>query len=120
METDQAYYRRKKAFKGWKRKRKAILSVIDKDLNEFYGQTSRSLKKFIGDRISVAGQALTPQEIDQKLGTLNISKDLRRHLQEILQTLEKGAFGALHQNTDERKDLLKDVEKVINQLLRKI
>ena len=119
METDQAYYRRKKAFKCWKRKRRAILSIADKDLNEFYSQTSRSLKEFIGDRISVAGQALTPREIDQKLGALDISKDLRHHLQEILHTLEKGVFGALHQNADERKDLLKDVEKVVNQLLRK-
>ena len=97
-----------------------ILSVIDKNPNEFYTQTSRSLKEFLGDRLSVAGQALTPQEIDQKLHEWNVVSDLRIHLRQILQMLEKGAFGALHQNADERKDLLKDVEGIINQLLRKI
>ena len=120
MTTDQAYYRRKKALKGWKKRKRGISSIIDKDPNVFYNQTTRSLKQFLGDRLSVSGQALTPQEIDQKLGALNIPGDLRHHLQEILQKLEKGAFGALHQNADERKDLLRDVETIINMLLRKI
>jgi hypothetical protein len=118
MAADQAYYCRKKAFKGWREKRKTILSLIDKNPDEFYRQTSRNLKQFLGDRLTVTGQALTPKEIDQKLEEFQVPEDLRTQLQNHLQTLEKGAFCAIHQNVEARKALLKDLEKIISKLMR--
>ncbi|MGA1790053.1 MAG: BatD family protein [bacterium] len=118
MSIDQAYYRRKNAVKIWRKRGKEIMSMVDSDPNEFYNQTSRSLKQFLGDRLMVSGQALTPHEINQKMGETGIPEDLRIHLQQILQTLEKGAFCGLYQNTEERKSLFKDLEKVVSKLLR--
>jgi hypothetical protein len=118
MAVDQACYRRKKALKGWKKNKKAILSLIDQNPSEFYSQTSRSLKQFLGDRLSVAGQALTPLELDKKLEEFKIPAELRMRLQHHMQILEKGAFGALHQISEDRETILKDLEKIINQLLR--
>lgn len=120
MATDQAYYCRKKAFVGWKKRKKTILSLIEKNPHEFYSLTSRSLKQFLGDRLTVAGQALTPQEVDRKLEICHVPSDLRMRLQGHLQSLEKGTFGALHQKVEDRKTLFKDLEGMINQLLRYI
>jgi len=120
MATDHAYYRRKKAIKIWKKRRKEIMSMVDSDPDEFYNQTSRSLKQFLGDRLTVSCQALTPHEINQKMEETGVPEDLRIHLQQIMQTLEKGAFSGLHQNTGERISLFKDLEKVVSQLLRYI
>jgi hypothetical protein len=118
MATDQAYYRRKKAIKIWKKRKKEIISMVDSDPDEFYNQTSRGLKQFLGDRIMVSGQALTPNEINQKMEETGVPEDLRIHLQQIMQTLEKGAFCGLHQDAEGRKSLFKDLEKIVSQLLR--
>ncbi len=120
MTADQAYYCRKKAFAGWQKRKKTILSLIDKEPDKFYSQTSRSLRQFLGDRLTVTGQALTPQEMDKKLEACHVPSDLRMRLHEHLQTLEKGAFGVLHHKTEEKKALFKNLEKLINQLLRYI
>ena len=120
MAADQAFYCRKKAFAGWKKRRKTILSLLDKKPDEFYSQTSRSLRQFLGDRLTVTGQALTAQEMDRKLEDHNVPPDLRNLLKGHLRVLEKGAFGALNQNPEERKALFKDLEKATNRLLRYI
>ncbi|MGA1865402.1 MAG: BatD family protein, partial [bacterium] len=120
MAADQAFYCRKKAFAGWKERRKTILSLIEKKPDKFYSQTSRSLRQFLGDRLTVTGQALTAQEMDKKLEDRHVPPDLRTLLKGHLQVLEKGAFGVLNQDTEERKALFKDLEKAINRLLRYI
>ena len=118
MATDQAYYRRKNAIKIWKKRKKEIMSLVDSDPDEFYNQTSRSLKQFLGDRLMVSGQALTPHEINQKMEVTGVPEDLRIHLQQIMQTLEKGAFCGLDQDAEGRKSLFKDLEKIVSQLFR--
>jgi hypothetical protein len=120
MASDQAYYCRKKAFIEWKKRKKRILSLTDKKPDEFYSQTSRSLRQFLGDRLTVTGQALTPQEMNKKLEDCHVPSDLRMRLQDHLQTLEKGAFGVLHQKMEDRKTLFKDLERVICRLMRYI
>jgi len=66
----------------------------------------------------VSGQALTPHEINQKMEETGVPEDLRMHLHKIMQTLEKGAFCGLQQDAEGRKSLLKDLEKLVSQLLR--
>ncbi|MBN2374090.1 protein BatD [bacterium] len=116
--TDKAYYRRKKALSVWKKNRKSIKSLKDEDRKRFYSMTSHGLKEFIGDRLNVAGRALTPAEIDQMLNNLKVPEELRRELNGHLKTLEMGEFGAIHKDKEERDALFTATESLINKLTR--
>jgi len=116
--TDQAYYRRKNAYKEWKRNRRGIHPHAGNDPQAFYTQCLRGLRQFLGDRLGVDGQTLTPQEINLKLENTRIPDHTGTRLNAILQTLEQGAFGSLRQESEERKALFNELDTIVKQVIR--
>ena len=117
---DKAFYRRKGAYKNWKKSRKDIDRSLEGDPTVFYREISGGLKQFLGDRLNVTGKALTPKEIDERLSCLNVTEKTRKNLSEYLQKLEMAEFGALHQDINERKELLQAIEQIIASLMKEI
>ncbi|MGA1795582.1 MAG: BatD family protein [bacterium] len=118
MAADQGSYRRKNAYREWKRNRTGIPSPADRDPQTFYTQSLRAVRQFLGDRLGIDAQALTTQEINRKLENTRMPDQARDHLNTLLRTLEQGAFGSLRQGPDEREALLNDVDRFVNQVIR--
>jgi hypothetical protein len=76
------------------------------------------LRQFLGDRLGVDGQTLTPQEINNKLANTRIPDHTGTRLNAILQTLEQGAFGSLRQDIGERKAIFGELDTIVQQVIR--
>jgi hypothetical protein len=112
-EEDLGYARSKSAMSNFNKKIALIKKQIKhEDSSEFYRLTSKALKDFLGDKLTMTGSALTPIEIENQLQTFKIQKERIEDVKRILNTLESGQFAFQRHSLSEKEELLHQVRKL--------
>lgn len=108
---DVGYVRNRSAMRNFNKKMPLIKKQIkNEDSSEFYRLTSKSFKDFLGDKLNMAGSALTPIEIVNRLHTLSIHHGRIEDLKKVLNTLESGQFAFQRHSESEKENLLHQVK----------
>ena len=96
------------------------LADAKKMLNDeilFYQAGAKALKDFVGDKLNIAGQALTGKDLDN-LFTGKISPEMLLELKSIFEFFDSGQFGFKKISSGERKAVLETMQKIVQQLNR--
>jgi len=103
-----------------KAQKKVEPHLKDAASEEFYRLISRAFKEYLGDKISVVGSALTPQEAEEKLRERKIDQQLSQEVRMLLEDLEKAQFSTASHLLHEREELLKRTRKLVKILERQL
>jgi hypothetical protein len=109
--------RLKSAYRNFTKNFAEAKKALDGPDDRFYQAGSKALKEFIGDRLNIAGQALTVRDLDGLLGT-SVSAGILAELKNMMDFFDSGQFGFKTCSRQERKDVLNRLQEVILQLNR--
>ncbi len=110
-----AVRRRKLALKSAHQKIQKISATGD--TNEAYAQTAKIIKEYLGDKLTLPGGALTPQEIETKLHAAGVSRETIDQLNDLMRECEFCQFASSQGQKDcsqiiqQSKELLTKLEK---------
>ncbi len=120
LEQDRGLIRFKQAHKRFSKALPLIKSALTQDDPLFYQRASKALKDFIGDKLNIAGSALTPKELERRLPEYNVPAETVKAVTDILEFFDSGQFGFTKHSVEEREAVFKSMKKMINSLNRKI
>jgi len=118
---DPGSARMKNAYRNFTKNFSEAKKALDAQDDQFYQTGSKALKDFIGDRLNIAGQALTPQDLEGLLGG-DVSAETLEELKSLLEFFDSGQFGFRKCSVEERKAVLGRMQKAVehlNRVLRK-
>jgi hypothetical protein len=93
LSTNLAYARSRKANQmALKRLRKAKKQLDEGDSRLFYGEVSKALMGFIGDKLNVSAAGLITDQVDEMLRSRGINSEIVSEYIECLQTCDYGRF----------------------------
>lgn len=116
---DPGSARLKSAYKNFIKNFSEAKKALDGPDDRFYQAGSKALKDFIGDRLNIAGQALTAKDLDVLLGG-SASAETLEELKSILDFFDSGQFGFRQFSLDERRAVLSRLQKVVQHLNRTV
>jgi len=87
----------------------------DADMEELAGQTALCLRKYVGDRLGMAGEAMTPLEIEGRLLDAKVDPTTAREVRDTLERLEALVFGGDFRRFTS-KQLAQSAEQVLQEL----
>ena len=115
---DPGAQRQKNAYKMFlKNLADAQRALEDESL--FYQAGAKALKDFIGDKLNIAGQALTAKDLDS-LFAVKIPPDMLHELKSMLDFFDSGQFGFKKISASERKAVLETMQKIAQLLNRAV
>ena len=115
---DPGAQRQKNAYKMFlKNLADAQRALEDESL--FYQAGAKALKDFVGDKLNIAGQALTAKDLDS-LFAEKISPDMLHELKSMLDFFDSGQFGFKKISVSERKAVLETMQKIAQLLNRAV
>ncbi len=118
---DPDFMRMKNAYKNYVKNFSEAKKALQSPDDRFYQAGSKALKDFIGDRLSIAGQALTAQDLDGLMAG-SVSAETIDELKSLFELFDSGQFGFIKCSVDERKAVLSRMQKQVlhlNRILRK-
>jgi len=118
---DPDFMRMKNAYKNYVKNFSEAKKALQSPDDRFYQAGSKALKDFIGDRLSIAGQALTAQDLDGLMAG-SVSAETIDELKSLFELFDSGQFGFIKCSVDARKAVLSRMQKQVlhlNRILRK-
>jgi hypothetical protein len=119
-EEDKSWVRSKNAYKQFKKTLPVIKNALKKEEPIFYQISSKALKDFIGDKLNIAGSALTSKELERILPELNVPEKIARSVTEVLDFFDSGQFGFKKFTFEEKEAVFKTIKKLAETLNKKI
>ncbi len=116
---DPGSARLKSAYKNFTKNFAEAQKALDGPDDRFYQTGSKALKDFIGDRLNIAGQALTVKDLDGILGG-SVSVEMLDELKSIMDFFDSGQFGFRICSSQERRAVLNRLQKVAQHLNRNL
>jgi hypothetical protein len=113
--------RLKSAYKNFMKNFAEAQKTINGPEDRFYQAGLKALKDFIGDRLNIAGQALTVKDLDGLLSS-SASAEMLNDLKSLMDFFDSGQFGFKKCSSEERKAVLNRLQKAaqhLNRTLRK-
>jgi len=119
-EQDRGLARAQNAYRVFKKKLPGIKRAVKAEDAAFCSTGQKALKDFIGDKLNVAGSALTAGELERLLSGTAVSDDAVRELKKIFEFFETGQFGFKNYSVSEREAVFFGLKKLAAQLNKKI
>ncbi len=107
--------RRLKRAHGLARKKLSSASSLLKsgNLDDFYGEVSRAVYQYVGDKFNYSASGLTESKVVEILQDEGFSEDTIKEFRELIQTSDFGRFAPGQSGEDSAGELLKQAEKWI-------
>ena len=119
--NDQGFRRRHKAMSNFGKSLKKVEPHLKDEPSEaFYRLTSRAIKEYLGDKINLIGNTLTPQEAEKKLSERGVNPELLQKIRTLLENLEKGQYASAFHSPQEREEILKSAKKIVKTLEKRL
>jgi hypothetical protein len=121
-EEDKGLARAKSAYKNFRRTLPAIHKALKKDELLFYQVAPKALKNFIGDKLNIAGSALTPAELEKRVTGARgmVQEEVVSELKQLLEFFDSGQFGFKKHSLEEKEAVFISMKKLVKQLNKKI
>ncbi len=123
-EEDSGLIRAKSAYKNFNKKLPIIKNTLKKDESLYYETASKAFKDFIGDKLNIAGNALTSGELEVRLVSAGVSAGVSEEtvgeLKNIIDFFESGRFGFKKYSFDEKAEVLNSMIKLAKKLNKKL
>jgi hypothetical protein len=114
MSSNEAYARSRKANKmALKRLRNAHAEMRGGNAREFYGEVSRALMGFIGDKLNVSAAGLITDEVETMLRTRGISEDVVNRYLDCLRTCDFMRFAPAESNNGQLQGFFEKAKSAI-------
>lgn len=121
MSTNVAYARSKKANQmALRQLRRASKEMRAGDLRQFYGEVSKALMGFVGDKLNVPAAGLITDEVDSMLRSRGIKDETVTGYVECLRTCDFKRFAPSESENGEMKDFFERAKKAIISLDKEI
>ncbi|MFQ5823678.1 MAG: BatD family protein [bacterium] len=121
LSTNVAYARSRKANQmALKRLRKAKIQMNKGNLREFYGEVSKALMGFIGDKLNVSAAGLITDQVAEMLRTYHIDKEIVSDYLDCLQTCDYRRFAPTNLDNGEMQEFFEKAKKAIINLEKEI
>ncbi len=117
-QKNAAALRRKKAFKSAGKKLKNVSPTAG--AAEFYPQISKVIKEYLGDKLGLAGGALTPQETQVKLEAAGVEEKSLNQLKDLLEECEFCQFASSDQGGENCRQVFKNTQQLLAQLEKRL
>jgi len=116
LERNVDLVKRKKAYSKVQKAMKEIEKLIPEDSKRFYAEMGKHIRLYIGEKLSIAGIALTSDEASQKILSHGIRSSEGKKMKMLLDQCERaqfgqGKFGDEREFLKETKEFLKHLEK---------
>lgn len=121
-EEDTGLARAKSAYKNFRKTLPAIHKALKKDDPLFYQAAQKALKDFIGDKLNIAGSALTPAELEKRVTEARgmVQEEVVSELKQLLEFFDSGQFGFKKHSLEEKEAVFISMKKLVKQLNKKI
>ncbi|MFQ5864860.1 MAG: BatD family protein [bacterium] len=121
LSTNLAYARSRKANQmALKRLRKAKNQLSQGNSRLFYGEVSKALMGFIGDKLNVSAAGLITDQVDEMLRQRGINKEIVSEYMSCLQTCDYGRFAPTDSDNSEMKQFFEKAKKAIINLEKEL
>jgi len=118
--SDTGAARTRKAHAIFTRELASIKKLISRDDAAFYQAASKALRDFIGDKLNIAGGALTARELPQVLNDAQVPPDACAEAARLLEVFDSAQFGFKKYSAQEQQASLKELKQVARTLDKKI
>lgn len=98
--------RRRRAHPEAQRRLAEAQSLLDDDARAFYASVEHALVGFVSDRLDVAGQGLTREQLDDRLREAGVPESTRKELTALLDHCDRGRFAPTATARSEREATL--------------
>ncbi|OGL53197.1 MAG: hypothetical protein A3C43_05285 [Candidatus Schekmanbacteria bacterium RIFCSPHIGHO2_02_FULL_38_11] len=115
---DIKFARNRRAIGEAKKRLKEARKCRENYKDAFFTILSKTVREYLGDKLNVAGSALTPAEIGERLGTAGINEKTVEKVKSFLENLEYKKFVSGGLSPEEKKELLISGEELLNVLER--
>lgn len=117
IETDVEYARRRQADSVAKKHLKTASRLLEQQQpKSFYEEISRAILGFIGNRLNVAEQGLTSQQLDETLAERGVSDSIRSSLMALLRTCDEVRFSPIQPTPETMRQSYQQGETLLNEL----
>lgn len=106
LSADETLLLYEKAYSLYKKREKSLKG----NSNDFYIETSRVLREYLGNKLRLEGHAITPIDAERVLSG-HLSSEIIEEVKDILRELDMGQYGGL---TKDREGKVKIKNKMIN------
>ena len=121
MQSDMVYARSKMAHKISKKwLDEAIKNKKSDKPKEFFDSIARAIQKFICDRLNIPAGVISVNRLEELLMGRRIKPDLIQSLKNLLDTCDQVRFGAHTIEKNEMKNVLKEANRILGALSKKI
>ena len=115
-EQDSGFVRSKNAVKNFKRMLPEIKDSISRKNKTFHTASSKALKTFIGDKLNVAGSAMTSEELENGLLIAGAREHDISEVIRIISFFESGQFGFKNYSSNEKQAVFNSMRKLVKTL----
>lgn len=117
---DSGLARSRNAYKDFKKKLPMIKKALKNDEPLFYQTAPKLLKDFIGDKLNIAGSAMTAKELENRLSEALIPLEVIRDLTRVLDFFDCGQFGFKKYSVQEKEEVFSTMKKIVEILNKKL
>lgn len=116
VQSDDPKRRASQAFKRYKEAKAAMDRSLRHAPDQLLAEHYQAYRRFLGHKLNVHGQALTPKEIDERLTLLGIALPTRNAAQEIAKLVDNLAYSDSKPGTEKSLELSNTIDSIVREV----
>ncbi|MCP4717777.1 MAG: protein BatD, partial [Deltaproteobacteria bacterium] len=118
--SDQGLVRAKGAYGQFRKKMTEAGLALKQDDKRFYQLAPKALKEFVGDKLNIAGSALTADDLEKRLADRGVPAETIAELKECIDFFEAAQYGSSSHSAEEGQAVFNTIQEAAAVLNKKM